>query len=90
MIDLDTIEASMKLMAKYKIKELILSDGTKLVKEIHEVKPATTRRKKLSIVPFIDSAQPDNIPDAVKYAASGPPKNGYSQYKISSILPDRK
>lgn len=87
-LDLKHLEDVLKLMQKYQLEEIILPDGLKLVKKIHLPTTKVVRKKKNQ--PDIALPSQDNtIPDSVLYVASGKPKqNGYSDMKVSSVLPN--
>jgi hypothetical protein len=95
-LDLKTIEKAMKLMTKYQVEELTLSDGTKLVKKVH-VAPVVKQKKLPKLSPTAEALlgsspaiNPTNIPNEIQYAASGPPKpNDFNRYKVSNVLRER-
>lgn len=84
MIDFKSIEKAMKLMEKYRMQELTLPDGTKLVKSLH---------LQASLVPIKKPVIPSLVNDPtehvdVRFAAVLPnAKSDFDRYRIKTVLP---
>lgn len=86
----EQLEEFLKLMVKYQVQEISLPDGIKIVKTVHIPQVKQTRRKRSqSQQDVVLPSQDNTIPESVLYVASGKPKqNGYSDMKVSSVLPN--
>lgn len=84
-IDFETIEKACKLMEKYKMQELTLADGTKLVKTLHLPPKTRAPRKSKKINQPVNGT---DIPDELLFAATkAKPLTDFNRFSVSKVLP---